>query len=88
MIEIVAWICGIMLSLGAIACVIRVIKGPSILDRVLGLDVLLLIISAGLCVDMAVNRHTDYLLFVVAACTIGFVGSVTVSRYVSDKRNA
>ncbi len=88
MIVIVAWICGIMLSLGAIACVIRVIKGPSILDRVLGLDVLLLIISAGLCVDMAVNRHTDYLLFVVAACTIGFVGSVTVSRYVSDKRNA
>ncbi|WP_313810944.1 monovalent cation/H+ antiporter complex subunit F [Glutamicibacter sp.] len=88
MIEIVAWICGIMLCLGAIACVIRVIKGPSILDRVLGLDVLLLIISAGLCIDMAVNQHTDYLLFVVAACTIGFVGSVTVSRYVSDKRNA
>jgi len=88
MITTVAWVCGVLLCLGAIACVIRVIKGPSILDRVLGLDVLLLIISAGLCIEMALHRHTDYLLFVVAACTIGFVGSVTVSRYVSDKRNA
>ncbi|MFJ2619525.1 monovalent cation/H+ antiporter complex subunit F [Glutamicibacter sp. NPDC087344] len=88
MIGIVVWICGIMLGLAAVACLFRVVKGPSILDRVLALDVMLLIISAALCLDMALNRHTDYLLFVVIACTIGFVGSVTVSRYVSDQRNA
>ena len=88
MITIAVWIGGILLALGAIACLIRVIKGPSILDRVLGLDVMLLIISAALCLDMLVNKHSDYLLFVVAACTVGFIGSVTVSRYVSDQRNA
>ncbi|UYQ76769.1 monovalent cation/H+ antiporter complex subunit F [Glutamicibacter sp. JL.03c] len=88
MMEIVMWICGIMLGLATLACVIRVAKGPSILDRVLALDVMLLIISAALCLEMAFNRHTDYLLFVIAACTLGFIGSVTVSRYVSDQRNA
>ncbi|MGX1749627.1 monovalent cation/H+ antiporter complex subunit F [Glutamicibacter protophormiae] len=88
MIEVVIWICGSLLALGGIACLVRVVKGPSILDRVLALDVMLLIISAALCLEMALNRHTDYLLFVVAACTIGFIGSVTVSRYVSDQRNA
>lgn len=88
MIEITVWIAGGILALGAIACLWRVAKGPSILDRVLALDVMLLIISAALCLDMALNRHTDYLLFVVAACTLGFIGSVTVSRFVSDKRNA
>ncbi|KUM30004.1 monovalent cation/H+ antiporter complex subunit F [Glutamicibacter mishrai] len=88
MMEIVMWICGIMLGLATLACVIRVAKGPSILDRVLALDVMLLIISVALCLEMVYNRHTDYLLFVIAACTLGFIGSVTVSRYVSDQRNA
>jgi len=88
MMEIVMWICGIMLGLATVACVIRVAKGPSILDRVLALDVMLLIISVALCLEMVFNRHSDYLLFVIAACTLGFIGSVTVSRYVSDQRNA
>ncbi|MGP9529081.1 MULTISPECIES: monovalent cation/H+ antiporter complex subunit F [Micrococcaceae] len=88
MMTIVMWICGIMLGLATVACLIRVAKGPSILDRVLALDVMLLIISVALCLEMVFNRHTDYLLFVVVACTLGFIGSVTVSRYVSDQRNA
>jgi len=88
MMEIVMWICGIMLGLATVACVIRVARGPSILDRVLALDVMLLIISVALCLEMVYNRHSDYLLFVIAACTLGFIGSVTVSRYVSDQRNA
>lgn len=88
MIEIAVWIGGVMLALASIACLWRVFKGPSILDRVLALDVILLIISSALCLDMAINRHTDYLLFVVVACTLGFIGSVTVSRFVSDQRNA
>ena len=88
MMTIEMWICGIMLGLATVACLIRVAKGPSILDRVLALDVMLLIISVALCLEMVFNRHTDYLLFVVVACTLGFIGSVTVSRYVSDQRNA
>ena len=34
------------------------------------------------------NKHTNNLVFVVAACVIGFIGSVTVSRYVTDRRNS
>ena len=29
MMDIVIWICGIMLGLGAVACLVRVAKGPS-----------------------------------------------------------
>ncbi len=88
MMNIVMWVCGVMLGLATVACLIRVAKGPSILDRVLALDVMLIIISVALCLEMVYNRHSDYLLFVVVACTLGFIGSVTVSRYVSDQRNA
>lgn len=88
MTSIVVAIAGVLLSIGAIGCLIRVAKGPSILDRVLALDVMLLIISAALCLEMYLNRHTHHILFVVIACAIGFIGSVTVSRFVSDQRNA
>ncbi|WP_309405819.1 monovalent cation/H+ antiporter complex subunit F [Glutamicibacter sp. PS] len=85
---IVMWACGSVLSVALILCVIRVAKGPSILDRVLALDVMLLIVSAAVCLEMYYNRHLDNVLFVVVACTVGFIGSVTVSRYVTDQRNA
>lgn len=85
---IVVGISGTLLTVGAVACLIRVAKGPSILDRVLALDVMLLIISAALCLEMYLNEHKNSILFVVIACAIGFIGSVTVSRFVSDQRNA
>ncbi|GAA3675761.1 hypothetical protein GCM10023081_12700 [Arthrobacter ginkgonis] len=84
----VAWICGVLLSVAAALAIVRIARGPSILERVLALDVLLMIVAAALCVDMAVNKHTNNLVFVVAACVIGFIGSVTVSRYVTDRRNS
>lgn len=85
---IVLWICGITLSIAACLAIVRLAKGPSILERVIATDVLLLIISAALCVEMTVNRHTNNLVFVLLACLVGFVGSVTVSRFVTDRRNA
>lgn len=86
--NIVLWICGITLSIAGALAMIRLAKGPSILERVIATDVLLLIVSAALCVDMAINKHTDNLIFVLLACLVGFVGSVTVSRFVTDRRNA
>jgi multicomponent Na+:H+ antiporter subunit F len=83
-----AWIAGTILSLAAVAAIVRIARGPSILERVLALDVLLAIIMAGLCVEMAVNRHLNNLVFVAIACVVGFMGSVTVSRYVTDRRNS
>ncbi|MDQ0095239.1 MULTISPECIES: monovalent cation/H+ antiporter complex subunit F [Micrococcaceae] len=86
--NIVLWICGITLSIAGALAMIRLAKGPSILERVIATDVLLLIVSAALCVDMTINKHTDNLIFVLLACLVGFVGSVTVSRFVTDRRNA
>ena len=49
-------------------------------------DVLLAIIGAALCIDMAVNRHLNNLMLLVALSIIGFIGSVTVARFVADRR--
>jgi multicomponent Na+:H+ antiporter subunit F len=53
---------------------------------VLAADVLLAIFAAALATDMAVNHRLDNLALLVALSVIGFIGSVTVARFVSDRR--
>lgn len=79
-------VCVVLLGVGALAAIYRIVRGPSILDRAIATDVLLIVISSALCVDMAVNHHTDNIVFVVVASVIGFVGSVTLSRFVAESK--
>ncbi|WP_426764606.1 monovalent cation/H+ antiporter complex subunit F [Pseudarthrobacter sp. 1G09] len=86
MMQVVLAVTAIILSLAAGGAIIRIARGPSLLDRVLASDVLLAILGAALCIDMAVNRHLNNLMLVVAISVIGFIGSVTVARFVADRR--
>ena len=79
-------VCSVLLALAALGAVVRMIKGPALLDRVLAADVLLVVLASGLIVNMAVSRNTNNLALVVAITLIGFVGSVTVARFVQDRR--
>lgn len=86
MMELVLTVTAVVLSLAAAGAVIRIGRGPSLLDRVLAADVLLAVFGAALCIDMAVNRHLNNLMLLVSISVIGFVGSVTVARFVADRR--
>jgi multicomponent Na+:H+ antiporter subunit F len=86
MMQIVLAVTSVILSLAAAGAIIRIARGPSLLDRVLASDVLLAILGAALCIDMAVNRHLNNLMLLVALSIIGFIGSVTVARFVADRR--
>jgi multicomponent Na+:H+ antiporter subunit F len=86
MMGLVLTITAVALALAAAGAIIRIARGPSLLDRVLAADVLLAILGAALCIDMAVNRHLNNLMLVVAVSVIGFIGSVTVARFVADRR--
>lgn len=76
----------VMLSLAAAGAIFRIARGPSILDRVLAADVLLAIVGAALATEMIVERNLDYLALLVSISLIGFIGSVTVARFVTDRR--
>jgi multicomponent Na+:H+ antiporter subunit F len=86
MMQLVLVITAVTLSLAAAGAIVRIAVGPSLLDRVLAADVLLAILGAALCIDMAVNRHLNNLMLVVAVSVIGVIGSVTVARFVADRR--
>ncbi|GAA1817803.1 monovalent cation/H+ antiporter complex subunit F [Nesterenkonia flava] len=81
--QIAYWITQVLLSIGALCAVYRVYKGPSVLDRVISVDVILIIVASVMLADMAVNQHTDFIPFVVVAAMIGFLGAVAIARYVA-----
>ncbi|MDN4610292.1 monovalent cation/H+ antiporter complex subunit F [Arthrobacter burdickii] len=83
---VVEYVVGGILAAGAALALYRAVRGPSILDRVLALDVVLAIIGAALVLNMVVHRHLDNLILLVAISLIGFVGSVTVARFVTDRK--
>ena len=82
MLEIAVHITQVLLALGAAGTVYRVYKGPSVLDRVISLDVMLVIVASMMIVDMVINDHQDFILFVVITAVIGFLGAVAIARYV------
>ncbi|MDQ0736185.1 monovalent cation/H+ antiporter complex subunit F [Arthrobacter agilis] len=82
----VVYVVGGILSVAAALALFRAVRGPSILDRVLALDVVLAIFGGALVLNMVVNRHLDNLILLVTISLVGFIGSVTVARFVTDRK--
>ena len=64
---IIAVTCVAMLAAGAAMAMIRVEGGPSILDRLVALDIITNILIIGLAVEAALNRRTETVPVLVAS---------------------
>jgi multicomponent Na+:H+ antiporter subunit F len=73
--------CAAGLGVAALLLVIRIALGPTMLDRVVALDVLVAVVICGLALEAAVHQHTTTLPILVVLSLLGFVGSVTVARF-------
>ncbi len=71
-----------LLGSGALLALVRLARGPSLLDRVVATDVLLIIISAGLAVYASLARNPTVVPVLVVVSLLAFVGSVSVARYI------
>jgi multicomponent Na+:H+ antiporter subunit F len=81
-VTVVFWAAYLMLGAGALLTLVRLARGPSLLDRVVATDVLLVIISAGLAVYAALERDPTVVPVLVVVSLLAFVGSVSVARYI------
>ena len=79
---LVFWLAYGMLGAGALLALVRLARGPSLLDRVVATDILLVIIAAGLAVYAALRRDPTVVPVLVVVSLLAFVGSVSVARYV------
>jgi len=74
-------LCTVLLGVAALLLLVRIARGPTMLDRVVALDVLVAVAICGLAMEAAVNRHPSSLSILVVLSLLGFVGSVTVARF-------
>jgi multicomponent Na+:H+ antiporter subunit F len=81
-VTLVFWLAYSMLGAGALLALVRLARGPSLLDRVVATDILLVIIAAGLAVYAALRRDPTVVPVLVVVSLLAFVGSVSVARYI------
>lgn len=74
-------------AIAALLTVVRIVRGPSILDRAVASDVLLTEVMCVLGADMAINGHTRSLPVLLIIAAIGVFGSISVARFVARRDN-
>lgn len=84
MMEIAVAVAAVLLGAAAAGTLYRLAKGPSLLDRVVAIDVLLAVVAAALAVEMTYHGHLDNLILMVIVSLVGFIGSVTVARFATQ----
>lgn len=72
----------VALGLSTWLTLLRIVRGPTVLDRAIGSEVLVAIVISALGVEAAVNRHTTTLPLLISLSMLGFLGSVAVARFV------
>ena len=78
---IVMAVCAALLVPAAIIALFRVQRGPSMLDRIVALDVLVSCLIGCLALVSLWFGRTDLVLLLTVLALVGFVGSVTLARF-------
>src|SRR5699024_3310651 len=86
--ELAGWISLVFLIFCALGALYRIVFGPSLLYRVISVDVLLIVLSSGLTVWMAIHESVHFIMLVVVASLIGFISSTTLARFTVEGAQA
>lgn len=78
---VLALVCAVMLAAGALLAVVRVEKGPSMLDRTIAMDVVVTVLIAAIALESAVTRSAVAVPILVVLSIVGFLSSVTIARF-------
>ena len=74
-----------VLGAAALVAAIRLIRGPSLADRMLALDLVLVLVGSMAAVEAA-RQGTEYLVPVLVVLTlVAFIGTVIVARYIERR---
>jgi multicomponent Na+:H+ antiporter subunit F len=74
-----------VLAFAGILCVIRLARGPSLADRVLALDSLLIVGVVGVAIESARTRSSAYLDVLLVVALVAFIGTTAVARFIERR---
>ena len=83
---VTAVIAGTMFGLGALLAAIRLMRGPTQIDRAVALDVLLAIVVGVIVLLAAVSDSSITLVIAVVVSLLGFLGSASLAKLLPRDR--
>jgi multicomponent Na+:H+ antiporter subunit F len=67
-------------------CLYRIIKGPTIPDRMVGIDIFGILV-VGVCAIIAIQTGKSFILDIgIAWIILSFIGTLTLAKYLSGKK--
>ena len=79
--EIVYIIAIVLISLSLVLSMVRFVKGPTAADRVLALDTMSVIVTAGLTLLAYYYQRYIYVDVALVYAVLGFIGVIIIARY-------
>lgn len=86
MVENAAHIAMILLTISFLISFVRLLKGPSLPDRVISLDLISLISMSFVLVYAFMSKKIVYLDIVLIVALIIFLGTVTIAKYLKQTK--
>lgn len=77
----------VLISIGVLATLVRLVKGPSLADRVVATDLFLTFLVIGSAVLAARQERGTYLEVMLVVAVVGFLGTSMVARFI-ERRGA
>lgn len=74
---------GFMFGFAGLAAIVRIVRGPTNVDRIVAADVLAATLVCWLGVWMVANRSDQLMAVLLALALFALVGTVSVSRFLS-----
>jgi multicomponent Na+:H+ antiporter subunit F len=67
-------------------CLYRVVRGPTIPDRMVGIDIFGILV-VGICGIISIQTEKSYILDIgIAWIIFSFIGTLTLAKYLSGKK--
>jgi len=83
--NVVSGIAFAAVGLAGMLCVLRIIRGPSLADRIVASDTLVLVVVSGLGVSIVQTRSGTYVTLLVVMALVGFAGTAFLARFIEAR---
>lgn len=80
--DIVVTAIQVTLGVAALLAVVRAIRGPNLADRIVALDLVLLLLAGGIAAEGARTGQATFFPVLVAVTLVAAAGSILVARFI------
>ncbi|MCB4208458.1 monovalent cation/H+ antiporter complex subunit F [Arthrobacter sp. UM1] len=84
--EICTVIAGALLGVASLVTIVRLQKGPLLLDRVIAVDVLVTAFSGALAVYMVSTKSVDHLTLLIVLSLVAWVSSLSFAIFLAARK--